>query len=407
MFNHNIGTEKKVSTKSYILTKQGVSGHVVSGNYVRLEPGRYCVAFDISLYGATSDPLVKRYGFVEVVADAGRRLIEKAPILAENLADNSHCVRVQFELAERMAVEMRVYVEGIHPLLIEEKSRPIRLTDRKDEDEAIIAATRFPDIASPGLPEFFISNVDRFRALHADRILVRIVDNAVVLNVDGVKLHASTLDDLHCLNEITISHVYNIIPPRDACVIDVGMNIALATLFFANKAKVKEVHAFEPFAETYARAIVNIGLNPDLKSKIIPYNFALSDRDEERTISIGKERPSANMSIRDNKTGRSVALSVRDAATVLGPIIEQAAAREMMVVAKIDCEGSEFEIFDSLEKAGLLRKFSALLVEWHPYSLFKDLTDLTTPLLKHGFVIIDRTSRKDRANGMFYAVRSC
>ncbi len=406
MFNPKIGTETKIKTKSYVRTKLGVPGHVVWGNYVRLEPGRYCVIFDVSLCGAISDPLAKRYGFVEVMADAGKKLIEKAPILAENLEKGGRYIRVYFELGEREIVETRAYVDGTQALLIEEKSRPIRLTDRNEDDEAIIAEAGFPDVATAGLPEFFASNVEQLRVLHADRVWVKIIDNEVVLNIDGIKIHARTVDDLHCVSEIFISNMYNVSTPRDACVIDVGMNIALAALFFANKQTVKEVHAFEPFEETYRRAIENLDLNPDLARKITTYKFALSNKDEERTVRIGNIQRSANMSIRDNRTGPSLTLSVRDAAMMLRPIIQKATNKQLMIIAKIDCEGSEYEIFESLEAAGLLQQVSLFLVEWHPYSAYKDLTDLTTPLLKHGFVIIDRTARKDCANGMLYAMRS-
>ena len=63
------------------------------------------------------------------------------------------------------------------------------------------------------------------------------------------------------------------------------------------------------------------------------------------------------------------------------------------------------KFLNCLERAGLLEKFSALMVEWHPYSIYKQFSDLTTPLLKHGFVVFDRTLRKG-GNGVFYAVRA-
>ena len=41
-------------------------------------------------------------------------------------------------------------------------------------------------------------------------------------------------------------------------VVDVGMNIGIATLWFANKDYVDEVYAYEPFEEIYAHAINNL-----------------------------------------------------------------------------------------------------------------------------------------------------
>ena len=99
-------------------------------------------------------------------------------------------------------------------------------------------------------------------------------------------------------------------------------------------------------------------------------------------------------------------ISIRNSAAALGPIIERAMSRGLKIVAKLNCEGSEYAIFKSLENAELLQMFSAFMVESHPNSAFKDVTDLTGPLLKHDFVVIDRTPRRDGVNGLFYAVRS-
>ncbi len=78
-----------------------------------------------------------------------------------------------------------------------------------------------------------------------------LADDKVILDIDGVKVYARELDDLHCLNEIFVSNIYNIAIPHDACVIDIGMNIALATLFFAKTNNVKEIHSFEPVAKLF------------------------------------------------------------------------------------------------------------------------------------------------------------
>ena len=298
-----------------------------------------------------------------------------------------------------------MYVHGNQALLIEEKPRPIKLSDERKEDEAIIAGTRFPDPKSTLLPEFFRVNIDRFRELYKRQIMIGFEEHEVILNIDGIKVHARELDDLHCFNEIFVSNIYNIAIPRDACLIDIGMNLGFATLSFARTDNVKEIHSFEPFTETFHRGMANIELNPNLAAKIFAHRFALSDKNEEKTIRVGNKLTSATMSIRDHPDGQSMTISVRDAAAVLGPIIEHAIAKGLAVAAKIDCEGSEYEIFKSLERARLLEKFSALMVEWHPYSIHKQFSDLANPLLTHGFVVFDRTLRKG-GNGMFYAVRA-
>jgi len=110
------------------------------------------------------------------------------------------------------------------------------------------------------------------------------------------------------------------------------------------------------------------------------------------------------MTIRELGYGIEVPLSIRDAATTLGPIIEAALARGRRIVMKIDCEGSEFQIFDSLERAGLLDKITAVMVEWHRVFDGKSQHTLMEPLRQRGFVTIDRSPRT--GNGFFYAVRA-
>ena len=407
MFDPKFVTETKINDKTYVITRNGAPGHAIWGNYVRLEPGRYCVHFDISPHGEIGDPLAKQFGFVDVVADWGRQDIAKAPILAESLANGDRRLRLEFELADRTVVEPRVYVDGIQPLLVGEELRPIRLSDRREDDDATVAATQFPDVTSPQLPEFFLSNVDRLREMHELRIWVIPHESGVILDVDGIKLHAGELDDIRDVEHIYVSNIYNLFPPRDTCVIDIGMNLGLTTLLFANRETVKEVHSFEPFVETYQRAMANIGLNPHLSTKITTYNFALSDKDEERIVRIENGLPSVVFGLfHDADIGTAMPISIRDLAAALGPIIERAMSRGLKIVAKLNCEGSEYAIFESLENAGLLQMFSAFMVESHPNSAFKDVTDLTGPLLKHDFVVIDRTPRRDGVNGLFYAVRS-
>ena len=142
----------------------------------------------------------------------------------------------------------------------------------------------------------------------------------------------------------TFSNTYNICTVDDICAIDIGMNVGLATLYLARKPNVKEVHSFEPFGETFERGVANIRLNSDLARKISTYNVGLGGKDEELTITLDHDYSGA-FSTRSAHKGRPVQISVRDAATTLGPIIDRAIGKGLKVVAKINCEGSEFEVF--------------------------------------------------------------
>ena len=166
----------------------------------------------------------------------------------------------------------------------------------------------------------------------------------------------------------------------------------------------KEVHAFEPFRDTFDRAAANLALNPALAAKISAHNVGVSDRDEDAEFTVFDFPDSGGRAARNVDGGRPVHIVTRDAAAVLGPIIAAAAARGRDVIVKVDCEGAEFAIFPSLEAAGLLERITAFMVEWHSVFEGKTQADLIGPLTRAGFVAFDLTSKP--VNGFFYAVRA-
>jgi FkbM family methyltransferase len=179
------------------------------------------------------------------------------------------------------------------------------------------------------------------------------------------------------------------------------MNIGFSSLQFASKDEVREVHSFEPFRSTYDRAIANIYLNGSMGRKISPHNFGLADRNWSGDVLAAQTWNSGAMSTVDAGQGTPIHVSLRDAAEVLAPIIESARARGLDIIVKMDCEGSEYAICESLMRAGLLRHISAFMVEWHAIFADKSQADLTRPLREAGFIIFDRSPPK--GNGFFYA----
>jgi hypothetical protein len=102
---------------------------------------------------------------------------------------------------------------------------------------------------------------------------------------------------------------------------------------------------------------------------------------------------------------------VRNAVRVLTPIVESAISRGLKVIAKVDCEGLEFAVFETLESTGILGKISAFMVEWRRGEDEKTQKDLIMPLLIYGFIAFDRTPSSGNGrnsiggNSFFYAAR--
>jgi FkbM family methyltransferase len=361
VLNLEIGAVKVVDGRTCILTRPGAGGHAVYGPYVHLQPGYYVVEFNLAAAEQTSSTDDDLCATVDIAADVGR-------------------------------------------LIFEDYCRVIQLNDANADYARLLEATRFPDLKVMPKPAFFVDHLADFRRLYENGASVRIVANDVVVTIDGVSFFARGVDDLRFIDEIFFRSTYNFSLARVCCVIDIGMNIGLVAMTFARKPEVKEVHSFEPFRGTYQRACANLSLNPELAGKITANNFGLADRDEETTVNIHDTSDSGAFSIRGAEVGTPEPISVRDAATVLRPIIENARSAGRDIIAKVDCEGSEFPIFETLEASGLIHQISAFMVEWHRGINGKTQADLLAPLLRHGFLIFDLTGKT--GNGFFYAVKS-
>ena len=98
---------------------------------------------------------------------------------------------------------------------------------------------------------------------------------------------------------------------------------------------------------------------------------------------------------------------MRDAGPELKELIMDAASRRIGVVLKVDCEGSEFPIFESIVREGLFKGIDAMMIEWHKWwSKEKTQLDLILPLTNAGFLVFDQTDPTNKFAGMLYAVRT-
>jgi hypothetical protein len=73
----------------------------------------------------------------------------------------------------------------------------------------------------------------------------------------------------------------------------------------------------------------------------------------------------------------------------------------------MDCEGSEFAIFEALDGEGLLPEIRIFMIEWHKWwSAEKNQQDITARLLKNGFDVLDHTNPFNPMVGDLYAIRT-
>ena len=399
MLNLKVGSQVEIDGRTCIQTLEGAAGHAIYGPYEVVAPGTYAVQFEIA-FPQVREGLSGTCAVMDIATESGTAILASHTADISKVGESFTAFYVTFKIDKPTALEYRVFTTGLAPLLIGAYCRPIPLPEQEGAD---LGALFFPNV-SRNVPVFFEQNLKTLRGLYEEGVDVRILNNDVVLKANGVSFFARTYDDIRFVREIFFSRVYNVELGDKACVIDIGMNIGLVSLGFATKSWVVEVHSFEPFQSTFSRAVDNLELNQKLARKIFPNNFGLADEDAQLTILVPDESDSGLMSIRSADAGVPKQIVVKDAARTLRPIIENAKAKGLQIVAKIDCEGAEFPIFDRLESDGLLHQLSAVMVEWHRVFPDKTQADLIGPLLKHGFLVVDLTP--PAGNGFFYAVNT-
>lgn len=392
MLNLSEGAELSFHGERCIRSTGRGRTHLVFGPYVDLEPGRYLATFHLAR-GAADVLGEELCAILDVAAEEGGRVLANRFIFGSQLGDGLAQYQLAFELAQpARRVEFRVRANASWPIIAADNASAGRSDDRAEPP----CEAPDCDLVRDHPEEIVDLFVRGYRVLRADR--------SVRFMIDGITIEASERDDLNFAGEVFESRAYNVVTDAEVCAIDIGLNVGLTSLLFASKPNVREVHSFEPFPVTYAKALRNLSINPAIASKVTAHNVGLSDRDDDQTILVPDTTDSGSRATISVVGGRPVELKLRDAAGALGPIIAAARSKGRQIVLKVDCEGSEFAIFDSLDQAGLFGLIDVLLVEWHAMFPGKTASDLIRPLLLAGFTIVDLSPRE--GNGFFYAIRN-
>jgi FkbM family methyltransferase len=227
------------------------------------------------------------------------------------------------------------------------------------------------------------------------------------VELDGLRFNVYNDQSLKILKEIFIDGVYEIGIEGQFVVVDVGMNVGTAALAFARKFEAP-VYAFEPFRQTFERALENFKLNPVVAAWIRPEPCALGAERSTFTAVYCPESPgdcglyAIPEGYRQQRATREEQIEVEPAVAHLERI--RAAHPGHEIILKLDCEGAEYAIVDSLVKTDMLRGVRAILLEWHRRDPTHDPDQLRSTLLRAGFVVFGGTSQLQEV-GLFHAVR--
>jgi FkbM family methyltransferase len=373
----------------------------VYGPYQAIGGGQYVADFHIAPIELPDDDN-EVVAILDVARDPNAAVIAVRRVSAGELRSGERFFPVEFATEDAAVVEIRVAIFGNARLEIDDYV-PWYPVDGSLDPVSICEKNRFPAINSSS-PALLRDAQRSLRKLRSFGFIVSMRGDEIVLQKDGIQFFVHSWDDMNLVEEIFIDDIYRFDLNRGVVVIDVGMNIGLVSMRFAQKPSVAKVYSFEPFEATYQRAMNNLSLNPTVSAKIEADNAGISTADGVRVFSIFENADSGSQSMRDVEGGIPVEMKMRDAASVFKKAIEEAELGGLAVVAKVDCEGGEFEIIARLAESGLLNRVTAVMVEWHRVFKGRTQADLINPLKDAGFLVFDRT--RVTGNGFFYAVRA-
>lgn len=231
---------------------------------------------------------------------------------------------------------------------------------------------------------------------------------------DNIRVLVSTEDEFHNVAEVLVleCYKYHLDGNVPEVVFDVGMNIGDATLYFLEQEKVKKVYAFEPFYETYCRAMENLKRYEN-SERLEVFQYGLSNINVRKELIFNPEMSCGQSTLADindiavsnyidwglfkPEESRKEIIEIRRSSEVFSKLMAENPFAKFIL--KLDCEGEEYGIFDDLAKSGLLKKFSFIMLEWH-YKSDKPLIDI---LKENGFSYFSMQKCVVPAMGLIYA----
>jgi FkbM family methyltransferase len=143
---------------------------------------------------------------------------------------------------------------------------------------------------------------------------------------------------------------------------------------------VKKVYAYEPFKPTFEAALNNYGLNPKFSGKIIAENFGLGFKNETLQANYNPNLKGKN-SILNRGFENLETIHMLRADEVIESILKKNTTDKMLV--KMDCEGSEYEIFRLFDNKNIPDQIFGFLIEWHN----RNPKPIIDNLIKNNFMV--------------------
>jgi FkbM family methyltransferase len=211
---------------------------------------------------------------------------------------------------------------------------------------------------------------------------------------DGAEYIAEGYEEVYILSELYLAGDYDFMLSGDGVVVDVGANVGFTSIFLASLNPRLRVEGFEPLKLNYEKALRNVAVNPGMEQRVRLFNYGLFSEDGSQTITspVGHRGMSSIVFDRRESADTQVqveSVSMRRGSDVLREVGERNPG--CRIAMKVDCEGSEYAIFQDLVDSGALSAVDFVVMEWHRLSNRPAAVDsLRELLLANGFHVYFR-----------------
>ena len=141
---------------------------------------------------------------------------------------------------------------------------------------------------------------------------------------------------------------------EDDVIIDIGAHIGLFSLFASQYCKNGKILCYEPVKENFEILIENLELNKI--NNIAPFNFAVSKNDEKTKMYLNSDDSAHSIF----SSGENF---VEVESTTIKTIFDENNLDHCNLL-KLDCEGAEYEIIESIPNEYFL-KIDKIIIEYH------------------------------------------
>lgn len=240
-------------------------------------------------------------------------------------------------------------------------------------------------------------------------------DNKICYKTPEIEIAVNTFDELSNIREIYGEYSYRFFTGDDNrkfVVMDIGANIAGASVWFAQMQQVETVYAYEPFEDTVQIAGYNISKNLMAAQKVELVPCGLGIMEEKKTIEYNPGM-TCGLSTLDDINQKAFGLykgwgmvneeNNKECEIIIKDICKETENAinkhpDCLLVIKMDCEGSEYGLIEKLHSSGLLNKVSILMLEWH----YNGSAPIEKRLKENGFTWF--SFGKSETLGTIYAV---